>query len=286
LRPAKIFLTIILSTGSGEKLGPNLQGTRTHRVRMTLSCVVFLGLSPILAKAQSNTVETVPSSAESRAKVSVRELQVPRKARDAFKKGTDLLGANQPAASIPEFRRAIKIFPEFYEAHYKIGLANLNLRRYDEAQAAFETSIVASNGRYPPSQFGLGLVLCAKKHYDEAVEAVHAGLDQYPADAAGNFTLAWILFSAGRLAEAEKSAHQAVLTNANLASAYLLLAQIHLRQSDLRAVVSELDAYLRLDPSGVHKAQATALRAQAQQVLAKRREGTDPVLAESPMPEP
>jgi tetratricopeptide (TPR) repeat protein len=250
---------------------------------MTLSCLIFLGLSPLLAQAQSPTIETVSPPAESIAKVSVRELQIPRKAREPFNKGTDLLSASQPAASIPEFQRAIKVFPEFYEAHYKIGLANLNLHRYDEAQSAFETSIEVSNGRYPPSQFGLGLVLCAKKQYDEAVEAVRAGLDQYPADAAGNFTLAWILFSAGRLSEAEKSARQAVLTNANLASAYLLLAQIHLRQSDLRAVVSDLDAYLRLHPGGPHNTQALALRSEAQQILAKR-QGMEPVLAETPVP--
>jgi tetratricopeptide (TPR) repeat protein len=250
---------------------------------MTLSCLMLLGLSPLLAQAQSPTIETVSPPAESIAKVSVRELQIPRKAREPFNKGTGLLSANQPAASIPEFQRAIKVFPEFYEAHYKIGLANLNLHRYDEAQSAFETSIEVSNGRYPPSQFGLGLVLCAKKQYDEAVEAVRAGLDQYPADAAGNFTLAWILFSAGRLSEAEKSARQAVLTNANLASAYLLLAQIHLRQSDLRAVVSDLDAYLRLHPSGPHNTQALALRSEAQQILAKR-QGMEPVLAETPVP--
>ena len=89
------------------------------------------------------------------------------------------------------------------------------------------------------------------------------------ADAAGNFTLAWILFNAGRLSEAEKAARQAVLSNSSLASAYLLLAQIHVRQSDLPAVVSELDAYLRLDPNGVHNAEAQALRTEAQQLLAK-----------------
>src|SRR5262249_61174116 len=82
----KYFSQSVLSAGSGEKLGPNLQGTGTHRVRMTLSCLVFLGLSPVLVEAQSTTSETVPSSTESSAKVSVRALQIPRKAHDAFKK--------------------------------------------------------------------------------------------------------------------------------------------------------------------------------------------------------
>ena len=66
----------------------------------------------------------------------------------------------------------------------------------------------------------------------------------------------WVLFRAGRLPDAEQSARQAVLSNPNLADAYLLLAQVHLRQSDLTALVADVDAYLRLDPEGAHNAQA------------------------------
>ena len=248
---------------------------------MTVSCLVVLALSPLFAAVQTPSVETAAPTPSVNSQVSVRDLQIPGKARDAFSRGTQLLAGNQPAASIPEFQQALKIFPLFYEAQYKIGLANLNLRRYTEAQAAFEASIEVSKGRYPPANFGLGVALCTQKQYSEAEEAVRAGLDQVPADAAGNFTLAWILFNAGRLAEAEKAARQAVLSNSNLASAYLLLAQIHVRQSDFPAVVAELDAYLRLDPEGPHNAEARALRAEAQQLLAKQ-PGTGPVVAETP----
>jgi tetratricopeptide (TPR) repeat protein len=248
---------------------------------MTLSCLAVVALSPLFADAQGPSIQAVPPTAGVTGKVSVRELEIPGKAQDAFNSGTKLLSEHQPAASIPEFQRALKIFPGFYEAQYKIGLADLNLRRYTEAQAAFESSIEVSKGRYPPANFGLGVALCTQKQYSEAEEAVRAGLDQVPADAAGNFTLAWILFTAGRLAEAEKAARQAVLSNSNLASAYLLLAQIHVRQSDLPEVVAELDAYLRLDPEGPHNAEARALRTEAQQLLAKHA-GAGPVVAETP----
>ena len=95
----------------------------------------------------------VPGNAS---KVSAHELLIPQKARQAFDKGTKLLAAKDSAASIVEFQSAIKAFPDFYEAYYKIGLADLNLKSYPDAQAAFETSIELSKGRYPPSQFGLG----------------------------------------------------------------------------------------------------------------------------------
>ena len=248
---------------------------------MTWSCLALLALSPLWTHAQSSAAAGVPAETDSH--VSVHELQIPRKARDAFNKGTQLLTAKKWPQSIAQFQRAIKIFPDFYEAYYKMGLADLNLHDYPKAQTAFETSIALSNGRYPPSQFGLGLTLCSQKEFAQAEEAIRAGLDQYPADPAGNFTLAWVQFGAGKLQEAEKSARQATFSNSNLAGAYLLLAQIHARQGELSAVVSDLDAYLRLDPQGPHSAEAKALRVQTQEILAKQ-QGNDPVLAKTPTP--
>jgi len=251
---------------------------------MISSCLPFLLLSPLLCVAQLPPSATPPPLPDAAAnQVSARELQIPAKARKAFNKGTELLAAKESAASIPEFQQAVKAFPDFYEAYYKMGLANLNLHGYPDAQAAFETSIEVSKGRYPPSQFGLGVALCMQRQFAEAEDAVRAGLEQYPADATGHFTLAWVLFTAARLPDAEKSARQAVLYNANFATAYLLLAQIHLGQSDLSAVTADLDAYLRLDPNGPHSAEAKAIRAQAERVLAKQ-QGTGTVLAKTPNP--
>jgi tetratricopeptide (TPR) repeat protein len=251
---------------------------------MILSCLAALALCPFVGKTQSPAGTDTPSVIDRGSdRVSARQLQIPSKARAAFNKGTQLLAKGDSRASIPEFRRAIKIFPEFYEAYYKVGLADLNLHYDSEAQAVFETSIELSKGRYPPAQFGLGIALCNQGKLTEAEEAVRAGLDQYPADAAGNFTLGWVLFHGGKLAEAEKCARQATLSNSNLASAYLLLAQIHLRQEQLPAVVSDLDAYLRLDPEGPHNAQANALRLEAQQMIAKQ-QANGPVVAKSPAP--
>jgi tetratricopeptide (TPR) repeat protein len=255
-----------------------------NRLRMTLSCLFALLLLPLICSGQpAPQTNTPPPPTYSASQVSAHELRIPQKARKAFNKGTELLTAKESSASISEFQKAIKIFPEFYEAYYKIGLADLNLQRYPEAEAAFEASIELSKGRYPPSQFGLGVALCMQKQFTEAEEAIRAGLDQYPADAAGHFTLAWVLFTASRLPDAEKSARQAVLYNDKMATAYLLLAEIHLGQSDLSAVTADLDAYLKLDPDGPHSAEAKAIRMQAERVLAKQ-QGTGPIFAKTPKP--
>jgi tetratricopeptide (TPR) repeat protein len=259
------------------------RGARSNWFRVISSCLPVL-LSPLWCVAQlPPDANPLPLPDHAASQVSARELQIPPKARKAFGKGIELLAAKESAASIVEFQRAIKIFPELYEAYYEIGLANLNLRRNPDAQAAFETSLRLSKGRYPPSQFGLGVVLCFQKQFTEAEEAIRSGLDQYPADAAGHFILAWVLFTAGRLPDAENNARQAILANPNLATAYLLLAEIHLRQSDLLALLSDLDAYLKLEPEAPQNAQAKAIRTQAEHLLAKQR-GAAPVVAKAPVP--
>lgn len=267
-------------------MGPTSKGHTVKRVRMTWSCAAVLAVSPVICAAQSPSTASAPPTPDlSNYKVSAHELQVSAKAREAFNRGTQLLTAKEPEASIVHFRRAIEIYPDFYEAYYKIGLANVNLKRYSDARSAFESSIELSKGRYAPSQFGLGIVLSVQKDFAGAEEAVRAGLDEYPADAAGNFTLGWVQFRAGRVTEAGKSARQAILSNPNLADAYLLLAQVHLRQSDLTALVSDVDAYLRLDPEGVHNAQARAIRVEAEQMLAKQqRKDSEPAVARIPSP--
>ena len=268
----------------GEQVVLTNRGCGEKWLRMISSCLAVVSVCPLLCGAQSPSATGPPQIPTNGAnQVSARELRIPEKARKPFNKGTQLLAEKKPAESIAEFQRAIKAFPDFYEAYYKIGLANLNLQRYSDAQSAFETSIELSKGQYAPSQFGLGIILCTEKQYSQAEEAIRSGLQNYPADATGNFTLAWVLFNAGRLPEAEKTARQAIVFNSDLAEAYLLLGQIHLRQNDLVSLLSDLDAYVKLRPGEPRMAEAIALRTQAEQVLAKQ-QGTAPVLAKVPKP--
>jgi tetratricopeptide (TPR) repeat protein len=249
-----------------------------HRPRVIPSWLLAIFALPLLCSAQPQPqTSAAPLPRNTPSEISARELRIPGKARKLFNKGTELLAERNSAASITEFQRAIKAFPDFYEAYYKIGIAELSLQHHGDAQAAFEKSIEVSHGRYPPADFGLGVALCLQKQFADAESAIRRGLDLDPGEAEGYFTLSWVLFNAARLPDAEKNARQAVLLSADFASAYLLLGQIHLRQGNIPALVSDLDAYLRLDPNGPHSTEAMAVRDQAQQLLAKQRAGVPAV---------
>jgi tetratricopeptide (TPR) repeat protein len=244
------------------------------RSRAIPSCLLALLTLPLLCCAQSDLRRNeLPASAAS-SLVSARELRIPEKALRAFDKGTQFLAAREPARSIPEFQRAIKALPGFYEAYYKLGIADLDLQRTADAQAAFGKSIELSDARFAPPYFALGLSLCNEKQLPEAETTIRIGLGLDPDDAAGNFTMAWALFNASRLSDAEKSARQAILHSANFAMAYLLLGQIHRQQHNLPALVEDLDAYLKIEPSGPRSDAARIVRTQAHHVLDEQTPGS------------
>jgi tetratricopeptide (TPR) repeat protein len=250
-----------------------------NQYRVVWTCCLAFLTFPLLCSAQSELRRNdLPASAAS-SMVSARELKIPDKAIRAFNKGTEFLAARESARSIPEFEKAIKAFPGFYEAYYKLGIAKLDLQRSAEAQAAFSKSIELSDAHFAPAYFALGLALCNEKQVAEAETTIRIGLGLDPDDAAGNFTMAWALFTGSRLAEAEKSARLAIQHSANFAMAYLLLGQIHRQQRNLPELVVDLDAYLKIEPNGPRSEAARMVRTQAQQVLEQR--GADAVVAKA-----
>ena len=248
-------------------------------VRMTLArlvplCFLSIGLSVPTCSAQVNRTASVPTKLP--LTVSVRELSIPMEAGRAFDRGTQLLAAKAWARSISEFRRAIKAFPTFYEAFYRMGIAEQRLGQAGEAELAFRKSLELSAGRYAPAHFGLGLILSEdKKQYAAAETMVDSGLALDPKDGGGYFALGWILFRTDRLPDAEHAAHEALVLQPSLAAAYVLLAQVHLRESKPDAVGEDLDAYLKLDPGGAKDSIVAALRAQAQQIRASAAQASE-----------
>jgi tetratricopeptide (TPR) repeat protein len=240
---------------------------------VAFGCLTFITL-PVWSFAQSRFDTHGAASADIPPTVSVHELKIPDKARTAYNKGTQRFVAQDWSGSIVEFQRAIAACRDFYEAYYKIGLADLELKLSGEAEAAFRKSIELSEGHFAPALFGLGLTLGSEKRFEDALAYIRAGLGLEPTSARGNFTLAWVLYTADRVAEAEKCARVAVLYSPNFATAHLLLAQIHRRQNNSAAMVKELDAFLRLEPDNPRNASVRAVRDEAQRALDTASVGT------------
>jgi len=192
--------------------------------------------------------------------VSVRELKIPGKARNAFEKGLARLAKNDADGSRSQFVRATATFPDYFEAYYYMGVADLRLGREEEAAQAFQKAIDLSGGHYAWAQFGLGLLLCRRGEYAEAVTVIREGLEVDGRSALGHLFLSVALLHRNRLDEAEKSAREALLRKPGFAWAYLVLADVHGSRREYGMQLRDLDAYLKLEPDGSASKQVREVR--------------------------
>src|SRR6267378_7857941 len=151
------------------------------RTRSGMSWLLVASLClPLLSRAQSP---------ESNYVVSVRELSIPPKALHAFQRGVELLAKKDAARSVPQFQRAIAEFANFYEAYYKMGVAELKLWRIADAEQAFRKSIALSGGQYAHPLLALGAVLNYQQEFAEAEAVIRTGLDLDPTSWTGHYSL-------------------------------------------------------------------------------------------------
>jgi Tfp pilus assembly protein PilF len=201
--------------------------------------------------------------------VSVHDLKVPGKARHEFAKGVERLQKQDAAGSLQHFKEATDAFPNYYEAYYQIGLANLELRRGNEAEQALQRSIDLSGGGYAEPQFALGALLCDRQSYPEAERVLRRAIDVDGNSWKGHLFLGQALFGQNKLAEAEKSAREVMLRKPEVPSTYVLMANIHLRRHEYILGIKDLDTFLNMKPEGPASEQAREVRAAAQKIATR-----------------
>jgi tetratricopeptide (TPR) repeat protein len=201
--------------------------------------------------------------------VSVRELKIPSKARNEFQKGLHHLNKNDPAGSLTHFTKAFQVFPDYYEAYYHLGVAQVRLGQNDEAMQAFQMAIDSSGGRYVWAQLAMGHLLCQEGKPGDAEKIVRRALEGNEGPPEGYVILGSTLMQLNRQDEAERSIHEALLRNPNSADAYLVRSDLHGRRGDYRAQLHDLDAYLKLKPNGPASDRVRQAQEAVQRILAK-----------------
>ncbi|PYT82506.1 MAG: hypothetical protein DMG40_05740 [Acidobacteria bacterium] len=210
---------------------------------------------------------TPPPASPDANTVSVRELMIPGKAQEEYRKGLMSLAKREFVQSLSHFTKAIRAFPGYFEALYHLGVAETSLGRRQEAMQNFQAAINVSGGRYAKAQFGIGYIYYLQGDARAAETNIRRGLQIDPNSPDGYVILGMALLRLNRVDEAEKSAREALLRDPNLANAYLVLADSCSRRQDYREQIQDLDTYLRLDPSGPASQRALEVREVAQEIL-------------------
>jgi len=101
---------------------------------------------------------------------------VPRPAREAYEKGMKRAHDDKPEQSIKLLQEAIVAYPQFYAAHIALGEQFDKLKRYAEAETAYQEAIKLKGDR-AEAHVGLGVVLVKQKRYADAIPPLRHSIE-------------------------------------------------------------------------------------------------------------
>ena len=239
----------------------------------------LMGIQIDLKRAGGDKVSAPPGSGP---KVSAHELAVPRKAQEAMEKGMALLyDKSDFRGSVAEFERAVQAYPDFYEAYAQMGVAYVNLKDNTAAETALRKSYDLSGGKYISACFLLAKLLSFSQRFAEAEPIARRGVEVDPNSWQANEELGRALVGLNRFQDAEQYALNADKEKPDQPAIQLLLADIHSHVRNYPALLDNLNAYLRVAPTGAQAEKIRPMRDQLQQALANN-QATAPGAQSSP----
>lgn len=201
--------------------------------------------------------------------ISARELAIPRRAREAMTQGLSL--ANDKSdykGSIAQFQRALKEYPNYYEAYMQMGISYMKMGDNAKSEEMLLKSIDMSQRKYSDALSALAFLYSNQKRFADAEPLAREAVQLNSSSWGDHLEMARVLYGLDRNEEAEASALEAERMQPDNPRIYLLLANIHVKLRNYAALIHDLDTYLQLSPNGPEADQARKMRAQVTEALA------------------
>lgn len=182
------------------------------------------------------------------------EQDVPKAAKKPYEQGLKKLKDGKTEEAVAQFQEALKIYPEYVAALGKLGEAQAGQQKFAEAEAAFQRALELSP-KYPPTHVSYGMLLVGQKRYPEAIEHLETANKLDEAFPMAHLYLGIALMEKqpqadADLVRAEKAFDKALaLGGAQIAQAHKLLFNLHVRRRDYGRAATDLEAYLKLNPT-------------------------------------
>lgn len=189
----------------------------------------------------------------------------PKAARDALERAVKLAKENKSTDAVAALLQAIKVYPEYFDAHLLLGGEYLKIDRLNDAIAEFEEARKI-NPKDDRVYQGFGQVLMLQKKYALASQIFGEAARLNPADPSTLLMRATALIehagainrSASKEAAAERDASFATaekilsqafeLSGRKLAAVHLQMARLHEKKGDRVRAADQLEQYLKLAP--------------------------------------
>jgi len=181
-------------------------------------------------------------------KAEEKSKKVRKKAGRAYLKASAAAAKGDRAKAIRHLRKAVEAQPEFFEAHYNLGVHYQALEQWENATRSYLRAIeLRSNSARP--NFNLGVIYHNQGKLDRAIQRYRKALEYDPSFAEAHQALGEASFQQGRHYAAEQHLETATrLAPARAAPSFGLLVKIQLLNNDPSRAQFYLDQFLQHHP--------------------------------------
>ncbi len=181
-------------------------------------------------------------------KAEEKSKKVSRKAGRAYLKASAAAAKGDRAKAIRHLRKAVREQPEFFEAHYNLGVHYQALEQWENATRAYLKAIDLNSHSARPN-FNLGVIYHNQGKLDQAIERYRLALEYDSSFAEAHQALGEARFQQGRPYAAEQHLETATrLAPARAAPSFGLLVKIQLLNKDPGQAQFYLDQFLKHHP--------------------------------------
>jgi len=180
--------------------------------------------------------------------VSSKDLQIPDNAQKEFERGKRLLNEKKnPRDSIAALQRAIKLFPDYADAYFLLGTAQMQINEAAAAEASLRKAIAIDAHRTAP-YYPLAMLLFSQRRFDDEHQLLLSAKSLDPNDWRWPFELARLNAQQGNWEPALAYALEASKHSGAPTRTHLMLADIYANSNRPRDAVAELELFVQLDP--------------------------------------
>jgi tetratricopeptide (TPR) repeat protein len=209
--------------------------------------------------------------------VDVKTLRVPEKAQEELHKGLESLNKNEFEKAAQRFQAAIKICPQFYQAHNNLGVAYLKVGRMEAAEKEFARAVEIE----PDNLIGLKNLAYIRMNlhrYQEAIAPLSKAVRLDADDPKAEMYLGEAYLMGEDSVKAKGRFLKAVLLDPQLAHAHYRLGYIFLEGGQYDEALKHFQHFLSLKPDkGKEEVQATVVKLEQYFKDSLARASTNPV---------
>ena len=155
--------------------------------------------------------------------------------------------ADSPGNGLAAYQEAIRLKPDYAEAHYNLGVAYGELGRYQEEIAAYQEAIRLKPD-YADAHCNLGVAYGALSRYQEEIAAYQEAIRLQPDLADVHYNLGVAYGELGRYEEEIAAYQEAIRVKPDDADAHFNLGLAYLARGDRGAALEQSRILLNLDP--------------------------------------